>query len=415
VAQYDRALRAARSATSCAGAGAASFSNLGLAARFLGLYAESERALRKALALDPANHPARVNLGLLLKDLGRVDEAIAQFESVIADDPDDEEVRWNLALVRLASGDFRAGWGDYEKRWMQRDALKRRFDFPAWSGAAPAGKTVLVFAEQGLGDEIMFASCIPDAVRMGGRWVLECSPRLHALFQRSFAQVEVLPSPLDATADWRKRLRHVDLQVPVGSLPRLLGRDAGTFPGHEGYLRPEPSRVAAWKGALTSLGPGLKVGICWRGGDPRTGRRTRSLELEQLAPLLRLKGCQFVSLQHGEAEAECEAVPRELGVALAHWPEAQADFDQAAALVAALDLVVTVTTAAVHLAGALGKRAWVLVPVSPEWRYGLGGERMPWYPSVRLFRQVAPLDWQPVIQRIVGELQALAGAPDSRG
>ena len=410
MARYEEALDAARLASACAGADAACFSNLGLAARYQGLYQESESALRAALELDPLNHPARANLGVLLKDLGRADEAMAQFEAVVADHPGDDETRWNLAVTRLASGDFRAGWSDYEKRWLQRDALKRGFDFPGWDGSAPAGKTVLVFAEQGLGDEIMFASCLPDAMRRGGRWIVECSPRLRTLFQRSFPQAEILPSPLDATGGWRERLKHVDLQVAAGSLPRLLGREPGAFPAHEGYLKADPVRIAAWKARLDAEGPGLKVGVSWRGGDPRTGRRTRSMELAQLAPLFALKACRFASIQYGPVEDECEGARREFGVPLQHWPEAQADFDEMAALVSALDLVVTVTTAAVHLAGGLGKRAWVMVPASPEWRYGLSGERMPWYPSVRLFRQGAPLDWAPVIERIAQQLRALAGA-----
>jgi Flp pilus assembly protein TadD len=409
LAQYDEALRTARCAAACPDADAASFSNLGMAARTLGLYAEAEQALRQALAMDAAHHAARVNLGLVLKDLGRIDEALAQFESVIADHPGDDEARWNLAVMRLARGDFRAGWRDYEKRWLQRGVTRRRFDFPSWDGTAPGDKTVLVFAEQGIGDEIMFASCIPDALRMGGRWILECSPRLQTLFQRSFPRIEVLPSPLDADAGWRDRLRRVDLQAPAGSLPRLLGREAGTFPAHAGYLHADPARVAAWKERLDALGPGLKIGVSWRGGDPRTGRQTRSIELPRFAPLFALRGCRFVSIQYGEVQDECAAARREFGMPFPHWPEAQADFDATAALVSALDLVVTVTTAAVHLGGALGKRVWVMVPVSPEWRYGLSGEGMPWYPGARLFRQSAPLDWAPVIERIARELRVLAG------
>lgn len=408
LARFEEALGAAREASACAGADAACFSNVGLAARYLGLYQESEGALRAALTLDPSSHAARVNLGVLLKDLGRADEAMAQFEAVIADHPHDDETRWNLAVTRLASGDFRAGWPDYEKRWLQRDARTRRFEYPVWDGSDPAGKTVLVYAEQGLGDEIMFASCLPEIMHKGGRWIVECSPRLRALFQRSFAQAEILPSPLDAADGWSERLGHVDLQVAAGSLPGLLRRDQGLFPAHEGYLSADPIRVASWRTRLQELGPGLKVGLSWRGGDPRTGSRTRSMELAQLAPLFALKNCGFVSIQYGQVEEECEGVRRTSGVAFPHWPEAQADFDEMAALVSALDLVVTVTTAAVHLTGGLGKPAWVMVPASPEWRYGLRGERMPWYPSVRLFRQEEPLEWAPVVGKIAQQLRAIA-------
>lgn len=408
LARFDDALEAARAATRCAGAGPAAFSNLGLAARAQGRYDEAEQALRRALALDAANLPARVNLGLVLKDLGRIDEAVAGFEAILADHPEDGEARWNLAVLRLARGEYRRGWEDYGQRWRQRDALARHFDFPAWDGTPPGDRIVLVYAEQGLGDEIMFASCIPDAMRRGGRWIVECSPRLQGLFRRSFPGADVRASPLDAGPGWRERLGRVDLQVAAGSLPGLLGREAGAFPAHTGYLRADPERAAAWKGRLARLGPGLKVGLSWRGGDPRTGRRVRSIELAQLAPVLAARGCRFVSLQYGDAAAECDEARRALGAPLAHWPEALADLDETAALVGALDLVVTVTTAVVHLSGALGAPAWVMVPASPEWRYGLSGERMPWYPSVRLLRQERALEWEPLIGRVARELAALA-------
>ena len=180
--------------------------------------------------------------------------------------------------------------------------------------------------------------------------------------------------------------RRPDYHVPMSGLGEFLRGSAAAFPAHAGYLAANPSRRLHWRTRLTALGPGLRVGISWRGGTDRTDRRLRSIPLEQWQPILRLPGVRFVSLQYGDCRQEVEAM-RAKGVSIVHWQEPVDDLDECAALLCELDLVVSVTTTVIHLAGALARPVWVLVPARPGWRYLLEGERLPWYPSARLWRQ----------------------------
>ena len=178
------------------------------------------------------------------------------------------------------------------------------------------------------------------------------------------------------------------------------------FPRHGGYLRAAPDRTAAWKARLAALGPGLKVGLSWQGGTQLSRSALRSLTLDRLLPVLRVDGVHFVDLQYTDTARERAALERERGISVVHWPEAITDYDETAALVAALDLVVSVCTAVVHLTGALGRPAWVMTPFSPEWRYGRAGGSMAWYPSVRLIRQTGYGVWEPVIATVAEQLKA---------
>ena len=187
------------------------------------------------------------------------------------------------------------------------------------------------------------------------------------------------------------------------------------FPRHGGYLVPDTARVAAWRARLAALGPGLKVGVSWRGGTPGTGQAARSLPLDELLPLLTLPNAHFVSLQYGPASAEIAALNARHGSALHDWLPPVTDMDEVAALIAGLDLVVTVCTTVAHLSGALGKAAWVMVPAVAEWRYLESGSEIPWYPALRLFRQPRLNEWDDVIASIRSELQQRVAATGAVG
>lgn len=413
--------------------------NLGLACRDLELGEEAEFALRRAMDIDSSSHVAPLNLAMVMQDQGRLDEALALLRQAEAAAPRDADVLAALSAVQLrrgavaqakqaatqalqadaksaeaelalahaelSAGDFAHGWDHYEARLRGRVSPVAWSGFPQWRGEPLAGKAVLVFGEQGLGDEIMFASCLPDVAALAGRCTLVCSPRLAGLFRRSFAGVEVSDSAVPIEKQWRRGERRIDCAVAIGSLPGIFRRERGAFPARPAYLRADEARTRAWRERVASLGPGLKVGIAWRGGLLRTGRVQRSLALTELSPLLDTPGVRWVSLQHGRTAHEQD--PR-----LAAWDEAVADLDETAGLMGALDLVVTVCSTVVHLAGALGRPAWVLTPMAPAWRYLLEGEALPWYPSVRLFRQRdAAAGWSDVLRRMAAELARLARAP----
>jgi ADP-heptose:LPS heptosyltransferase len=203
------------------------------------------------------------------------------------------------------------------------------------------------------------------------------------------------------------------VKIAAASAPRYLRRTAAEFPAHSGYLRADPQKVEKWRGRLAALGQGRKIGLSWRGGVARTGRSWRSLAPAQLLPLFSQADGHFVSLQYGDADAEIAQLEKSHGVHVHHWADALADYDETAALVGALDLTISVCTAVVHLAGALGRPVWVMAPVKADARYGLTGPSMRWYPSARMFRQPVFGDWHSVVDEVRRELARLAAPAGS--
>lgn len=347
----------------------------------------------------------RLNLATALDHTGRFDEAERIYEDILQFEPNNFSARWNRAHNILARHDFARGWPEYRYR-LQAEGVwhPRLVPFRPWKGEPLAGKSIVVSAEQGLGDQIMFSSCLPDLLAMGARVVLECDYRLAALFQRSFPAIQVIGSRQEPVPKWLREVGEPDYHAPAGNLPGLLRRSLADFPRHDGYLRADPAKLARWRAWLDDLGPGRKIGISWRGGTPGTRRRLRSLSLADLEPVLRVQGARFICLQYGEVLEDLRTMQAR-GIDIAHAPEAIADYDETAALCAALDLTVSVCTSVIHLNGALGRPVWVMVPAVPEWRYGVSGEHMPWYPAVRLVRQADGRDWSPVFERVRGDLQ----------
>lgn len=350
----------------------------------------------------------RINLGNSLDHTGRVDEAERVYNEILEYEPNHYGARWNRAHNLLARGEFERGWEEYRFR-VQDEGLwhPRLVPFAPWKGEPLDGKVVVVTAEQGLGDQIMFASCLNEVTAAAAKVVLECDKRLVVLFQRSFPRVQVIGTGYELVPSWLRDVASADFHIPAGSMPGFVRRTLKDFPEHSGYLRADTAKTARWKAWLASLGPGLKIGLSWRGGTITTRRRLRSLVLENLLPVLRTPGCRFVCLQYGDVAEDLERLRSVHGVDIAHAPEAIADYDETAALCTALDLTVSVCTSVIHLNGALGKPVWVMVPAVPEWRYGRSGERMPWYPSVRLVRQAEGSDWSDVIGTLSERLQRL--------
>lgn len=371
-------------------------------------------ALTRALALGHRDADTLAAQGVALHELGRFDEALQAFDAARAADATHVVARFHRAITLLTLGRFAEAWPDYELRLLSEDRPRRDFAFALWQGEPLDGETVLVHAEQGIGDEILFASCLPEVIAAAGRCVVDCAPKLAPVFARSFPAAVVHGGRQTDPVDWALALG-IDVQVPIGSLPLWLRTRADAFPRHDGYLKADPVKIARWRERLAALGPGAKIGLSWRGGTARTRAERRSIPLAELAPLLREPGRHFVSLQYGaEARGEVERFAAESGLRVHHWPEAIDDYDETAALLCALDGVVSVCTAVVHLAGALGCRVWVATPRVPEWRYGAEGERMPWYPSVRLIRQRTD-SWAPVVETIGGRLREAFGRPGTPG
>jgi len=349
---------------------------------------------------------AWLNYALALGAHGETRKADEIYERILAIEPNHVSARWNRAHFLLAERDFERGWRDYEWRFLSESlGPPRLIPFAPWRGEPLEGRTLLVSAEQGLGDQIMFASCIPELAARAGRVVLECTTRLEALFRRSFPAVQVIGSRQEQEAPWLREVGEVDFHASAGSLPRYLRNRLEDFPRQAGYLHADPDRVRYWKSRLDALGPGLKVGLSWRGGTNATRRRLRTLRLADLQPLVATPGCRFVNLQYDDCAEELEAFRAQTGVKIAHWPEAIRDYDETAALCSALDLTVSVCTSVIHLNGALGRPVWIMVPSAPEWRYGFRGDGLPWYPSARLFRQADRSRWEPVVDEVAARLR----------
>lgn len=359
-----------------------------------------ERALSAAAPADRCD--ALSDMAWALASGGRYGEAAAALDEAVSLRPNDATALYRRAEIRLLTGDFASGWDDHEARWdlpeVRRNTREMTPELFARLLRNPriedlAGRRVLVVGEQGVGDVVMFASVLPDLAAIAAQVTCIVEPRLAGLLARSLPQVTFVAARsggLDAGA--------FDGVVALGSLPFMFRRAAADFPGRP-YLTPAPERVEAWRRRLdAAAAPGLRIGISWRGGSKRTRAVSRSMELGQLLGALDRDDRTFVSLQYGDVSDEVAAanVGRERPV-LAFPPSEIDDFGDLAALIGALDVVVTVQTAAAHLAGALGAPGLVMIPRWPEWRYGLQGERIAWYGSLRLLRQTEAGDWSAVL------------------
>lgn len=381
--------------------------SLGLVHQKLHRPADAVACFRAARELN-ADDPELYNYtAIALQELGHLDEAIRSYDEALARRPDFPLARFHRALAYLSGGAFAVGWPDYELRLISETAPARSRRFPRWDGEALENRRVIAYCEQGLGDEIMFASCLPQLIEHAGHTVVECSDKLKGIFERSFPRATVL-SPTEQN---RLDAMAIDCEVPLGSLPMHYRRSLSDFPQHTGYLKADPERVTRWRKKLAELGPGLKVGISWRGGTHNTRSPLRSIALERWDAILSTPGVCFVNLQYtSDAETEINSLAEMRGHRVTYLPEAIADYEETAALVSALDLTLSVCTAVVHLAGALGRPVWVMAPYSPEWRYGRSGETMPWYPAARILRQECFGEWDPVLNAAAARLHELSRA-----
>jgi tetratricopeptide (TPR) repeat protein len=358
-------------------------------------------ASEAAIALDARHVEALNNHGIALYDLRRPDEALASYDRALAVKDDFVPSHLNRSLALLALGDLEGGFAEYRWRWKVDDAARFQpgLPCPAWEGEDLGGKAILVYCEQGYGDSLQFIRYVPRLATMARRVTVLAEAPLVGLF-RSLPGVEATDAVTDAAA--------YDFQVAMMCLPRVFGTTLETIPGETPYLAADPAKAAAWAERLAAY-DGLKVGLVWAGASRQHNPvahaidRRRSLGLAQLAPLAGLAGVTYFSLQLGEPAAEAPPA----GMRLIDLTADLRDFGDTAALVAGLDLVITVDTAVAHLAGALARPVWVLSRFDGCWRWLNGREDSPWYPTARLYHQRAPGAWDEVVRRVAAELARL--------
>jgi tetratricopeptide (TPR) repeat protein len=374
---------------------AAAFLNLGIALRESGRIEEAIEAYHRCLKINPAYAEAHLNLGAALSAAGRVDDAIHEYRRAIELRPDLPEAHHNLSLLLLMQGNFPQGWKEFEWRWQCRDFPSRRRDFsqPMWRGEPPAGKTILLHAEQGMGDTIQFARFIPSLRERGAKIVLECQPPLLRLMQglAGIAQVIKAGDPLPP----------FDLHCPMMSLPLALGTRVETIPANVPYLAANDALKTKWSQKLGPRDGTLRVGLNWSGNAGFARDRTRSLSLSQLAPLA-IPCVTFFSLQKGAAASQIAIAPN--GMRLIDIGSQIEDFADSAAVISLMDLVISSDTSIPHLAGALGAEIWLMLQFAADWRWMTARKDTPWYPTMRLFRQSSRGDWKSVIEIVAAEL-----------
>jgi hypothetical protein len=334
-------------------------------------------------------------------------EALASFDRGLALRPHDAQARTLRGMISLQMGDFKQGWREFEWRWVDDGGSALPWQpYPFWDGTSLQNMTILVQAEQSTSDQVMFASCLPEVIAKAARCLVVCDSKLATLFMRSFPTAAIHSSTVPFSG---APLGKVDVRIAAGSLPRYLRTAPESFPQHPGYLLPDAQMRQQYWSRLESLGPGLKVGIAWRGGK-RTSEPT-STSLADWARVLKTPGVHFVSLQAGDCTAELREARSLLGVKIHAWPDVHGcgNLDPLSALISSLDLAITVPNLTAHLAGALGVECWNLLPHWCSWRWFLARDDSPWYPSMRLFRQSQPGNWPGVFDRLAQAIAVRSG------
>jgi tetratricopeptide (TPR) repeat protein len=370
------------------------YSNLGALLRKSHHFEDALTVYRKGLVIDPSNGGSYYNLGNLHKETGELESAIHAYGLALKIDPERASTHWNLSLTLLGAGRLKEGFEEYEWRWRYEGFPSRRRNFkqPQWDGSPLAGRSLLVHAEQGIGDHLQFARYIPVLAKLDGRVIVECHEPLLRLFQHYRDQVEVV--------ERLKQPNDFDVHLPLLSAPLALGTETlEDLPGTP-YLAPPDD----WSFDIPEADPkAFKVGIIWGGNPNFPGDRERSTKLDYYLRLLKNKRLQLFSLQKGDREPELRDAPKEI----VRLSERIDDFCDTASIMTQMDLVITTCTSTAHLAGALGVPVWVVLHHNPDWRWLRHREDSPWYPNARLFQQKTPGDWKGVFKSVHRELKAI--------
>ncbi len=403
--RFDDAVDSCRTAMDLAPGKAKAHSGLGTVFREMGRLEEAADCYHHALSIEPDNAEAHTNLGVALVGLGRLEEANASQLKALEIAPGNAEAKYNLGLLHLMAGRFREGWEGYALRW-QLEEFEGKPNIPQaeWNGSDLTGKSILVWAEQGIGDEIMFAGLVPDLIETGAKVVLESDHRLVSLYQRSFPEAECVPREAPPAPETLRE--DVDFQAPGGDLCSVFRAGLASFPDRSGFLKADPEQTAELRARYQERFPDKHlIGISWRSGSKLTGG-IRSIPLTDWLDVLSHSRCAFVSLQYGDVEEEISGLKRDQGIDVLVDSDIDpfGDIDGLSSQIAAMDSVFTIANITLQLAGALGIPTWALLMKTPDWRWMLDRDDSPWYPEMRLFRQGERNDWAGVINRVAQAL-----------
>lgn len=370
--------------------------NLGVVFKEKGIFHEAVPCFQRVLQLKPDHASALYNLGNTLVAEGRFKEAMIAYEKAIDIQPSYADAHWSMALMHLLFGNYEEGWRGYEYRWELKDVMERRvFSQAQWNGSNMNNLRILLYTEQGFGDTLQFIRYAPLVAQKGGEVILECQKELMSLLKNVEGIQHIVLSG--------QPLPEFDLHCPLLSLPLMFGTTLETIPATIPYLKTDPGLVQQWKQKIITDNSHLKIGLVWA-GDPRYKfGQDRSCSLTTFASLAQFNNIIFYSLQKGDSANQLKNPPE--GMTILDFTAEIRDFSDTAAIIENLDLIISVDTAVAHLAGALGKPIWSLLPFIPDWRWMLNREDSPWYPTMRLFRQPSRGDWASVINFINDELK----------
>jgi hypothetical protein len=369
--------------------------------RVVGRFAAADAAAQRAVSLDPGNAQAWRVAAACRYDIAQPADAVIFAERALKLQPDMADAHFALAQALLVQGDFARGWEEYEWRFrvVGVPAPMPPTTRPQWDGRALAGKTLLLLADQGYGDVVQFGRFIPWAQASGAAVTIACSPEMRSLIGKLAPGVAIF-------SDWKNQPDYA-AYCPVSGLPRLFGVRIDHIPAPVPYLHCDPERTKSWRERLAAVCPPhfRRIGVAWAGRASHNNDRNRSARLDDFAPLADCEGIILVALQIGPQNAEvagyCGRAP------LLNAGLAIESFDDSMAVMANLDLIVTVDTALAHLAGAMGLPVWVMLAFAPDWRWLLDRSDSPWYPGMRLFRQTAPRQWGPVAAAIAAAMSGM--------
>ncbi|MCI0457583.1 MAG: tetratricopeptide repeat-containing glycosyltransferase family protein [Gemmataceae bacterium] len=398
--QFDKAVASYQQALCLKPEDAETRANLGIALQAQGKLDQAVASYQQALRLQPDSVAVHNNLGNALQQQGKLEEALASYQQALRLKPDHADAHWNRALAWLLAGNFEQGFPEYEWRWQRKGIALPPFSQPLWDGSPLAGQTILLYAEQGLGDTLHFIRYAPLVQARGGRVLVACPALLIPLLSRCRGIDRLLPQ--------EGPLPSFDVYAPLLSLPRLFGTTQATVPAQVPYLFTDPALCTHWREQLPGR-QAFTIGIAWQGSPNYHGDRQRSIPLVQFAPLAALPGVQLVSLQKGLGTEQLQGVAGQFPVLDlgSQLDKTSGAFAETAAVMQNLDLVITADTAIGHLAGALGVPVWVALPFAPDWRWPLHWEDSPWYPTVRLFRQKEWGHWPEVFARMADAVRQL--------
>jgi Flp pilus assembly protein TadD len=369
---------------------------LGYALQMQGLYTEAIDNYTRAIALKPDYAGAYNMRASALQMEARYSEAIADYEHALSIKPDSARVHMNLGMLYLLKGDFVKGWREYSWRLKLNNSLS--FQIPKWNGQPFVGKNLFLYTEQGLGDAIQFARYLPMVKQLGGRIIFAAPKPLHGLLS-AVTQIDELVETAPNT--------HFDLYLPILSLPEIFNTDLGTIPAQVPYLYADQAKAEYYKTRIND--DRFKIGIVWAGGKSHINDHNRSCPLELFRPLTLVPQCKIYALQKGPLSSQTKQLLSEMNIE--NLGDCLEDFTDTAAAIENMDLIISVDTATLHLAGAMAKPTWALLPFNPDWRWLLERNDSPWYPTMKILRQQKPNDWKSVFDSVISHLPSLINKP----